>query len=496
MPQLLASAVERDPSATALVYQDHSRTYADLDAWSSRLARVLIERGIGPGDAVAVAVPRSIESVSSVWGVAKSGAAYVPIDPNYPADRVAHMVSDSGVVLGLTTTEARDSLPDSVEWLILDDEFDRVLAEHSSEPISFADRTRTLTDADAAYVIYTSGSTGRPKGVVVTQAGLADFCAEQVQRYNLTPQSRTLHFASPSFDASVLELLLAVGSGSTMVIAPPTVYGGEELAALIAAQRVTHGFVTPAALASVDPTGLDTFLDVVVGGEACPPDLVSRWADPRRRFFNGYGPTETTIMTAISDPLVPGRPITIGGPPEACPWRCSTTGCGPPPPVSPASCTCGGPASPAATTTDRHSPPNDSSPARSVSPAPACTGPATWCGGTPLSRSNTSADPTSRSRSADSASNWARSKRSSRRTRTWTSRPSSRTNPVPVARCSSRMSAPSRAYARNVRAPGVRRPIAPSAHGAGHGDAARRDSADSGRQTRPPGAARAGVRGA
>ncbi|NKR94815.1 amino acid adenylation domain-containing protein [Rhodococcus hoagii] len=314
LPQLLASAVERDPSATALVYQDRSRTYADLDAWSSRLARVLIERGIGPGEAVAVAVPRSIESVSSVWGVAKSGAAYVPIDPNYPADRVAHMVSDSGVVLGLTTAEAREALPDSVEWLILDDEFDRVLAEHSSEPISFADRTRTLTDADAAYVIYTSGSTGRPKGVVVTQAGLADFCAEQVRRYNLTPESRTLHFASPSFDASVLELLLAVGSGSTMVIAPPTVYGGEELAALIAAQRVTHGFVTPAALASVDPTGLDTFLDVVVGGEACPPDLVSRWADPRRRFFNGYGPTETTIMTAISDPLVPGQPITIGGP--------------------------------------------------------------------------------------------------------------------------------------------------------------------------------------
>ncbi|WP_420878882.1 amino acid adenylation domain-containing protein [Rhodococcus sp. (in: high G+C Gram-positive bacteria)] len=314
LPQLLAAAVERDPSATALVYEDRSRTYADLDAWSSRLARVLIERGIGPGDSVAVAVPRSIESVSAVWGVAKSGAAYVPIDPNYPADRVAHMVSDSGVVLGLTTPEARDSLPESVEWMVLGDTFEKTLAEHSPEPISFADRTRGLTDTDAAYVIYTSGSTGKPKGVVVTQAGLGDFCAEQVQRYNLTPRSRTLHFASPSFDASVLELLLAVGAGSTMVIAPPTVYGGEELAALIAGQRVTHGFVTPAALASVDPAGLDTFLDVVVGGEACPPDLVSRWATPGRRFFNGYGPTETTIMTAISDPLVAGQPITIGGP--------------------------------------------------------------------------------------------------------------------------------------------------------------------------------------
>ncbi|PTR31410.1 amino acid adenylation domain-containing protein [Rhodococcus sp. OK519] len=314
MPQLLAAAVERAPAATALVDGDRSRSYADLDAWSSRLARILIERGIGPGDSVAIAVPRSIESVSAVWGVAKSGAAYVPIDPNYPADRVSHMVADSGVVLGLTTAEAHASLPGAVEWMVLGDDFERALAERSPEPISFADRTRTLTDTDAAYVIYTSGSTGRPKGVVVTQAGLGDFCAEQVQRYKLTPQSRTLHFASPSFDASVLELLLAVGAGSTMVIAPPTVYGGEELAALITTQQVTHGFVTPAALASVDPTGLDTFLDVVVGGEACPPDLVARWAVSGRRFFNGYGPTETTIMTAISDPLVPGQPITIGGP--------------------------------------------------------------------------------------------------------------------------------------------------------------------------------------
>ncbi|MCL2535166.1 MAG: amino acid adenylation domain-containing protein, partial [Nocardiaceae bacterium] len=312
LPQLMAAAVERDPSATALVFGDRSRSYADLDAWSSRLARVLIERGVGPGDLVAVAVPRSIESVSSVWGVAKSGAAFVPVDPNYPADRVAHMVTDSGVVVGLTTVEARESLPDTVEWLVLDDDFDRVLADRSADPISFADRTRTLTDADPAYVIYTSGSTGKPKGVVVTQAGLGDFCAEQVRRYGLTPQSRTLHFASPSFDASVLELLLAIGSGSSMVIAPPTVYGGEDLAELIATQRVTHGFVTPAALASVDPAGLDTFCDVVVGGEACPPDLVARWAAPGRRFFNGYGPTETTIMTAISDPLVPGEPVTIG----------------------------------------------------------------------------------------------------------------------------------------------------------------------------------------
>ncbi|WP_280294544.1 AMP-binding protein, partial [Nocardia abscessus] len=158
-----------------------------------------------------------------------------------------------------------------------------------------------------------------PKGVVVTQAGLASFCAEQRDRYRVTSASRTLHFASPSFDASVLELLLALGGAATMVVASPTVFGGEEFASLVRREAVTHAFVTPAALASVDPAGLDELRVVVAGGEACPPELVRRWVLPvsggrTREFFNGYGPTETTIMTNISAPLVPGEPVTIGAP--------------------------------------------------------------------------------------------------------------------------------------------------------------------------------------
>ncbi|WP_280373860.1 non-ribosomal peptide synthetase, partial [Nocardia wallacei] len=129
---------------------------------------------------------------------------------------------------------------------------------------------------------------------------------------------RTLHFASPSFDASVLELLLAVGGAATMVVAAPSVYGGDELAALLRREEVTHAFVTPAALASLDPAGLDDLRVIISGGEACPPELVRRWAVPiadgTREFYNGYGPTETTIMTNISSPLVPGEPVTIGPP--------------------------------------------------------------------------------------------------------------------------------------------------------------------------------------
>lgn len=128
-----------------------------------------------------------------------------------------------------------------------------------------------------AYIIYTSGSTGKPKGVSVTHRGLSALAAEQTARYGISAQSRTLHFSSPSFDASILELLLAVGEGATMVLASPDVYGGQDLAELVTDHQVTHAFITPAALASVDPTGLDVLQSIVVGGEACPPELVRKW---------------------------------------------------------------------------------------------------------------------------------------------------------------------------------------------------------------------------
>ncbi|MFI6363201.1 amino acid adenylation domain-containing protein [Nocardia sp. NPDC050630] len=325
LPQLMAAAVEANPDGIAVVCADASATkgqlsYAELDDRSTRLARLLIERGVGPEDLVAVGIPRSLESVVAVWAVAKTGAGFVPVDPNYPAERVAHMVTDSGAVLGLAVAEVAAELPDRAEWLVIDTpEFALRLEEYSGEAITYADRVRAVRAENPAYVIYTSGSTGKPKGVVVTQAGLSSFCDEQRERYRVTNQSRTLHFASPSFDASVLELLLALGGAATMVVVAPNIYGGDELAMLLRRERVTHAFITPAALASVDPAGLDDFRVVVAGGEACPPDLVRRWvlplADGRtREFFNGYGPTETTIMTNISPPMTPGAVVTIGGP--------------------------------------------------------------------------------------------------------------------------------------------------------------------------------------
>ncbi|MGW4018518.1 amino acid adenylation domain-containing protein, partial [Rhodococcus ruber] len=314
LPNLLAEAVAKNPDGIAVTSAGRALTYRELDERSSRLARVLLQRGVGSNDLVAVAVPRSIDSVLAVWAVTKTGAGYVPIDVNYPPGRVSHMVGDSGAVLGLTLAEHRGSLPDDVTWWEIDgQELQHACAAVSGAPVTYADLPAPIRPSQVAYVIYTSGSTGLPKGVAVTHAGLFNFCAEQYERYAPTPQSRVLHVASPSFDASVLELLLAIAAGSTMVIAPPTVFAGPELADLVRREQVTHAFITPTVLASMDPAGLDCLRSLVVGGEAVPAEVVQRWA-VGRNLYNGYGPTETTIMTNISTPMSPDRPITIGAP--------------------------------------------------------------------------------------------------------------------------------------------------------------------------------------
>ncbi|MGM5067222.1 non-ribosomal peptide synthase/polyketide synthase [Rhodococcus qingshengii] len=313
LPQLLAAAVELGPEREALRFEGRSLSYAELDEQSSRLARLLIAGGMGPEDRVAISIPRSIESVLALWAVAKSGAAFVPVDPNYPADRVAYMISDSGVSVGLTTEGARAGLTDSVGWISIDaSDTVESLAAVSGAPVTYDERVRTLREQHAAYVIYTSGSTGRPKGVVVSHSGLAVLQREQIRMLSLDGNSRVLHFTTPSFDVSIFELLETIGAGAVMVIAPSSIYGGPELAELIKTERVTHVGATPSVLASVDPSGLDDVAVVVVAGEACPPELVAKWA-PGRHFVNAYGPTEMTIVTNMTE-LGAGDPVTIGGP--------------------------------------------------------------------------------------------------------------------------------------------------------------------------------------
>ncbi|MFE7801239.1 amino acid adenylation domain-containing protein [Nocardia sp. NPDC057440] len=311
LPDILAAGAAIDPGAVAIRAGESAMTYRELDEHSNRWARLLIAAGAGPERTVAISIPRSLASVAGMWAVAKTGAAFVPIDPNYPADRIQHMVGDSGIVAGLTVAAARESLPDRVTWLIMDDDAtDHGAAMQDSSPITDTERTAPVLLDQTAYVIYTSGSTGLPKGVMVSHRGLANLATGSGSSFGVTADSVVAHAVSPSFDISVEELLVAFAVGATVAVVPPMTYAGEDMAQVLRAHGVTHLNVTPAVVGSLDPATLPALRTVIVGGDACPPELVAKWAD--RRLLNGYGPTETTVTTTLSAPMAPDAPVTIG----------------------------------------------------------------------------------------------------------------------------------------------------------------------------------------
>ncbi|MFD7712390.1 amino acid adenylation domain-containing protein [Streptomyces sp. NPDC059786] len=289
LPELFERQAASTPDAVALADGDRQLSYAETDRAANRLAHRLIARGAGPEEIVALALSRTAETVVAQLAVAKAGAAFLPVDPHYPAQRREFMVRDAG---------AR---------LVLDDPADLWAADGPDTAPTDTDRTAPLTPDHPAYVIYTSGSTGTPKGVVVTHRGLAGFAAACAERYAAGPGDRVLQFASPSFDASVLELCTSLLSGAALVTGEEGPLVGERLAQVLAERRVSHTLIPPAALATVarETAGaLPDLRTLIVGAEACPPDLVERWA-PGRRMINSYGPTEATVVATWTGPLSP-----------------------------------------------------------------------------------------------------------------------------------------------------------------------------------------------
>lgn len=314
LPQLLSTAVEADPDAVAVVVADADATlaeltYAELDERSTRLARLLIDRGIGPEDLVAIAVPRSLEAVIALWAVAKCGAGFVPVDPDDSPHRIAHIVIDAGAVLGLTVAAVRDVLPAAANWLTIDTaEFAVELEEFAADPVTYADRLRPLRAEHPAFVVYTVDEIGALHGITVRQAGLSALCDEQRIRYRVDGDSRTLAFATPSDSVSVLELLLAVSGTATMIVTAPTVRSDAELAGLLLREDVTHAYLPADMLESVDPAGLDELRVLICVGRYPGADLVRRWTvristgplgSAERQVLVGYGGAETTIVTHI-----------------------------------------------------------------------------------------------------------------------------------------------------------------------------------------------------
>ncbi|MCR6488775.1 amino acid adenylation domain-containing protein [Amycolatopsis sp. OK19-0408] len=271
-------------------------SYAELDDRAGRLAAALAGAGAAPGKLVALMLPRSLDLITALLATVRTGAAFVPVDPGYPQERIAAMLADCDPVAICTTTSA--DLPPEREW-------PRV---HVDDPAPGAAPRVTADLTDPAYVIYTSGTTGRPKGVVVTHTGLANLAATKRDGLGLDSSARMLQFASPSFDAFVAELMGAFTAGATVVVPPAGPLAGDPLTAVLTERRITHAILPPVALSSMDPAAVPGLRGLISAGEECPAELAARWS-ANRRMVNAYGPTEVTVCATQSDALTgAGRP--------------------------------------------------------------------------------------------------------------------------------------------------------------------------------------------
>ncbi|MFF6783531.1 amino acid adenylation domain-containing protein [Streptomyces sp. NPDC012510] len=321
-PAMFAGQVRERPDAVALVFEEEELTYAELDERANRLAHALIARGAGPERIVALALPRSAELIVAEVAVMKAGAAYLPIDHDYPADRIAYMLGDARPVCMVTTGETARELPESADGMtLLELDSPATAAELAERPVhdpTEADRGAPLTVLNAAYVIYTSGSTGRPKGVVLAHSGVAKLVATQSERFGIGPHSRVLQFASPSFDVAFWDLCLGLLSGGRLVVVPAERrVPGAPLADYANAHGVTFMILPPALLAAMpDDVELPTAATLLAGTERVSPELVGRYARGRM-MFNAYGPTEATTNSTLGlcDPDIPaGAIVPIGVP--------------------------------------------------------------------------------------------------------------------------------------------------------------------------------------
>ncbi|MFF2812724.1 Pls/PosA family non-ribosomal peptide synthetase [Streptomyces sp. NPDC058000] len=333
--RLFESTCARMPSATALECGPHVLTYAELDARANQLAHHLRGLGIGAGSRVAILVPRSVDMYAALLAVGKAGAAFVPIDPAAPADRVAFIAADAEVDAVLTVSELAAAVTGRGANVV---RLDARAAELAAAPVTRpepapvpdpapvrlaappgdpgADDPDGPADPDdpLAYIMYTSGSSGRPKGVAIAHSSICNFLAVVPDVYDVRPDDRVYQGMTISFDFSIEEIWPTWAVGGTLVAGPIGAGSrlGAELADVLEESGITLFYCVPTLLATI-PRDLPAVRSIVVGGEACPPRLVERWSRPGRRILNTYGPTETTVTATVAE-LRPGRPVTIGRP--------------------------------------------------------------------------------------------------------------------------------------------------------------------------------------
>ena len=310
LEDVLEDACRRHTERVAVSLDGLDITFAELDARANQMARHFRNLGVRPGDRVGVLLDRGLDCYVTLFGLLKARAAYVPIDANHPADRLAYILEDSQSRLAVTQQRFADRFPDSLPLVVLD---------HARYEISTAsdaalrDEERGASAETLAYVLYTSGTTGRPKGVAVAHPSICNFVRVAAESYGFGVGDRVYQGMSIAFDFSVEELWVPLVAGATLVPnASANSLFGEELADFLESRAVTCFCCVPTLLASIE-RDLPALRVLLIGGEACPPALVSRWSLAGRTLLNSYGPTETTV-TATLGVMRPDKPVTIGRP--------------------------------------------------------------------------------------------------------------------------------------------------------------------------------------
>jgi amino acid adenylation domain-containing protein len=295
--QLVEAQVARTPQATAVAAPDGDLSYAELNARANQLAGELRARGAGPDSLVGLCVTRSRDLIIGILGILKAGAAYLPLDPTYPPDRLALMLEDAQVTLLVTQRGLSAQLPPQrAHQLYLDD-----LPVPPPDPRP-APAAPGFTPAHLAYVIYTSGSSGRPKGVMIPHIAVTNMMAATLEYVRVTPDDVVLQFATFCFDVSVLEIFAALCSGARLLIPPrDTLLSPRALTELLQRERVSFCDIPPAVLELLPADAFPALRTQFIGCESFSGELVTRWIQPGRRLINGYGPTEATVMMTLME---------------------------------------------------------------------------------------------------------------------------------------------------------------------------------------------------
>ena len=301
--------VERRPHHVAVEFADEVLTYAELDRYSNQIANALAARGVRPGDLVALYLKKSPRLYGAMLGILKAGAGYVPIDPRFPLERISAILEDSRARAIVTENPLADQLTDVIKTpqLRLDLDAHKI----AQLPNLLPWQTRQIQPSSLCYVIYTSGSTGRPKGVMIEHRNAVAFVKTLKSIYKVDAEDRIYQGFSTAFDASVEEIWAAFSRGATLIAPTEEVERSPaDVAAFLNEKEITYYSTVPTMLSMIDRE-LPTVRTLVLGGEACSSELVTRWATPGRRMLNTYGPTEATVVATWAE-CVPGEAVTIG----------------------------------------------------------------------------------------------------------------------------------------------------------------------------------------